>query len=317
MFTPSQHRNPTILLNNFGNCDQLVYQQNFPFPSPSTSQVLIENAFAGVNPIDYKTRQGLGWLAQHLAPQLPAILGLDFAGTVVQSIPNSTINIGDRVCGLNLNAGCYSRYLSIEPQFLAKIPEKVTLAQAAALPTAGLTAYQLIRQANLQAGEKVLLSAPAGGVGHLLLQLLKQQQVEVTVLCSAEKAEFALALGADHWLDYHHPETFPDLFVDLFIDLIGGNYGVTALKLVKNQGRVICVPTIHVPLLQQAGAERGLKVEQILVSPNSQDLTALLSLLAKGELKLHLSHIFPLSDVAKTHHLLESGRTIGKLVLQL
>lgn len=306
-----------VSIAKFGGVEVLAFQTELAMPTVGEGQVLVENHFAAVNPVDFKTRMGLGWAAEKFKQHFPVILGFDFAGVVKQADPTTGLQTGDRVCALSFNGGAYSRYVVAEANLLAKIPDNISFAQAAALPTAGVTALQIIKQANLQVGQHIVLSAPLGGVGHLLLQLLKQHNVTVSVLCSTAKMAQARALGADNCFDYTDPASYPQLEADLFIDLVGGNAGVSALSMLKPQARVICVPTIYVPLLQQAGVERGLQVEKILVEPNACDLQHLLTQLSQQQIQLHIAHIFPIREIREAHQLLETGRVSGKILLDL
>lgn len=310
-------QNYGVTISQFGEADVLTYQENLPLPTINDHQVLVEVHFAGINPIDFKTRKGLGWAAEKFKSQFPAILGFDLAGIVVQAGANSGFQVGDKVAALTFAGGAYSRYVAVDSDLVAKVPDTVTLAQAGAMPTAAVTAYQILQQANPQPKQHVLLSAPLGGVGHLLLQLLATQDITISVICSPTKNDTARKLGADQCFDYHHPEQYPDLQADIFIDLVGGESGVAALKMVKKNGRVICIPTIHVPLLQEAGAQQQLQVEKMLAVPNSADLTNMLNRLAEHSLTLQIAKIFPIQEIQSAHRLLETGRTQGKIVLAL
>ena len=310
-------QNYGVTISEFGEADVLTFQEHLPLPTINENQVLIENHYASINPVDFKTRKGLGWGAEKFKSQFPAILGFDVAGIVVQAGATSGFKVGDRVAALTFEGGAYSRYVAVNAELVARVPTDVSLEQAGAIPTVATTAYQILKQANIQTGQHILLSAPLGGVGHLLLQLLAKQAVKISVICSPAKNEAALALGANQCFDYHHPEQYPDLQADLFIDLVGGESGVAALKMVKANGRVICIPTIHVPLLQQAGAQQHLHVEKMLAVPNSTDLTTMLGYLADHSLTLQIAKVFPIQEIQTAHRLLESGRTQGKIVLDL
>lgn len=306
-----------VTISRFGDVDVLDVAQSLPTPEIGDNDILLEVAFAGVNPVDYKTRQGLGWGAEKFKSQFPAVLGFDMAGVVAKAGANSGFAVGERVAALSFDGGGYSRYAKVDATIVARLPENVSMQQAAALPTVGVTAYQIIKQAKLQAGQKVMLSAPAGGVGHILLQLLKQHDVEIVAICSSAKKAWVEAQGVSEVVDYTAITTFPDVQADLFIDLVGGDSGVQALAGVKAGGRVICVPSIHVPLLQEAGDARGLQVEKILATPNAADLTALLAMLSHKTLQVDIAAIFAWHDLAIAHQQLETGRTQGKLIIAL
>ncbi|MGR3807011.1 NADP-dependent oxidoreductase [Pasteurella testudinis] len=306
-----------VTISEFGAPEVLTLQAHLPLPQINDNQVLIETHYAAVNPVDYKTRLGLGWGAEKFKAQFPAVLGFDAAGVIAQAGSNSGFQVGERVAVLTFDGGAYSRYFAVNADLVARVPDGVSLQQAAALPTAGVTAYQLVKQADLQAGQKVLVSAAAGGVGHLLIQLLRRLPLEIIAICSPTKQAYLQTLGVSRFLDYTALQSYSPLAADIFLDLAGGEAGVKALSAVKDGGRVICVPTIHVPLLQQAGESRGLQVEKILAQPNAADLSALLALLARQQLQIEIADSYPLSQIQAAHRTLEQGRTQGKIILDL
>ncbi|MGR6980457.1 NADP-dependent oxidoreductase [Testudinibacter sp. P27/CKL/0425] len=312
---PHSFTNYGVTLSEFGAAEVLTFQAQLPLPEINDDQILLETHYAGINPVDYKTRLGLGWGAEKFKSQFPAVLGFDAAGVVAKAGVNSGFQVGERVAVLTFDGGAYSRYFAVNADLVARVPDGVSLQQAAALPTAGVTALQLVNQANLQAGQTVLISAPAGGVGHLAVQLLKQLPVKIVAICSAAKQAYAQKLGAHDCLDYTALEHYPALDADIFLDLVGGEAGVKALAAVKQGGRVICVPTIHVPLLQQAGESRQLQVEKILAQPSAAALSELLAKLADHSLQIEIAETYPLTQIQQAHRQLEQGRTQGKIIL--
>lgn len=314
---PKILNNYGITLSEFGTADVLIPQPHLPLPNINDDQILLETHYAGLNPIDYKTRQGLGWGAEKFKNQLPAILGFDASGIVAKAGKNSGFQVGERVAALTFDGGAYSHYFAINANLVARIPDTVSLQQAAALPTAGVTALQILRQANLKTGQKILLSAPAGGVGHVLLQLLKQQQFDVIAICSPSKQAYIAQFGIQHFLDYTALNTYPELNASLFIDLVGGETGINALSAVNIGGRVICVPTLYAAKLQQAGISRQLQVEKILAQPNAADLSTLLAYIAQQQLHLEITAIYPWSEIQAAHRQLEQGHTQGKMILDM
>ena len=225
------------LIREFGEPEVMKYQDGVDIPELQDDQVLVKVAYAGINPVDYKTRQGKGWGAENIQKQKfdnnqPAILGFDVSGTVVDS-NSDEFAIGDRVAALTFTGGCYAQYVAVDTKMLAKVPESVTLEQAGALPCIGQTALQFVEFADIKEGEHVVINAPAGGVGHLLIQLLmdkvSRDDIKVTVICSPEKyAKLGELIDTDKlagWIDYTKDEAFPDLQADVLLDLVGDDAG--------------------------------------------------------------------------------------------
>lgn len=169
---PNSHKPNTqhaVLIREFGEPEVMNYQDGVAVPELGDEQVLVKITYAGINPVDYKTRQGKGWGADNIRKDKfdndkPAILGFDVSGEVVSS-NSDQFTIGDKVAALNFGGGCYAEYVTVDAKLLAKVPEGVTLKQAGALPCAGQTALQFVEFADIKAGEHVVMNAPAGGVG--------------------------------------------------------------------------------------------------------------------------------------------------------
>ncbi len=318
-----------VLIREFGEPEVMIYQDNVAIPELTDNQVLVKIAYAGINPVDYKTRQGKGWGAAAIQKDKfdqnePAILGFDMAGTVVES-RSADFAVGDKVAALTFDGGCYAEYVAVDAKMLAAVPEEVTLEQAGALPCIGQTALQFAEFANIKDGEHVVMNAPAGGVGHLLIQLLMDKvaknNIKVTLICSAEKYEKLDSLIATGelagWIDYTKNEPFPKLQADVLLDLVGDEAGVRALKVVKESGRVYVLPTIWVDKLKEAGSQKNLSVEGYAAQRNGEDMARVLQLVADGQLTLRLQQTYPLSEVVAAHHELQKGDAFGKLILKV
>lgn len=318
-----------VVITSFGDPDVMSYQDNVAVPSLKAGQVLVKIAAAGINPVDYKTRQGKGWGADKIQQEKfdqgkAAILGFDLAGEVVASQSNK-FNVGDKVAALNFDGGGYSEFAAVDDSLLAKIPETVSLTQAGALPCAGQTAKQFLDFAAIKKGDHVVMNAPAGGVGHILIQLLTQEAQEndlkVTVICSPEKYQkLAGLIDKNHlagWIDYTKNEEFPELNADMLLDLIGDDAGVRALTALKSGARVFVLPTIWAQKLKKAGENKSLSVEGFAVTPNGDTMAQILQQLADGKIQLHIDKEFVLSEVIAAHKQLEQGDSFGKIVLQV
>lgn len=318
-----------VLIREFGAPEVMIYQDDVAIPELTDDQVLVKTAYAGINPVDYKTRQGKGWGAANIQKDKfnhdqPAILGFDMSGTVVKS-SSTDFMVGDKVAALTFDGGCYAEYVAVDAKLLAHVPEAVSLEQAGALPCVGQTALQFTEFANIKDGEHVVMNAPAGGVGHLLIQLLMNKiaknNIEVTLICSAGKYEKLNSLidtsQLAGWIDYTKEEAFPELQADVLLDLVGDEAGVRALKVVKDSGRVYVLPTIWVDKLKEAGSQKNLSVEGYAAQRNGEDMARVLQLVADGQLTLRLQQTYPLSEVVAAHHELQKSDAFGKLVLKV
>ena len=318
-----------VLIREFGEPEVMTYQDAVAIPELTDDQVLIKIAYAGINPVDYKTRQGKGWGAANIQKDKfdhdqPAILGFDMSGTVVKS-SSTDFTVGDKVAALTFDGGCYAEYVAVDAKLLAHVPEAVSLQQAGSLPCIGQTALQFAEFANIKDGEHVVMNAPAGGVGHLLIQILMDKvaknNIKVTLICSAEKYEKLNSLidtsQLTGWIDYTKNEPFPKLQADVLLDLVGDEAGVRALKVVKDFGRVYVLPTIWVDKLKEAGSQKNLSVEGYAAQRNGEDMARILQLVADGQLTLRLQKTYPLSEVVAAHHELQKGDAFGKLVLKV
>lgn len=318
-----------ITLNEFGSAEVLHYQTNVDLPEMGDNQVMVKIAYTSVNPIDYKTRQGLGWGAENIknnqfSQGKPAILGFEMSGEVVASKADK-FKVGDKVCALSFASACYAQYTAVDSDLIAKVPDAVDLKTAGALPCVGTTALQMIDFAKIQSGEHVVMNAPAGGVGHVALQMLmdkiEQQGIKLTLICSPEKYENLAGLidtsKLAGWIDYTKDEVFPELEADLLFDLVGNDAGVRALSVLKQGGRVVVLPSIWVDKLQEAGADKGIQVDGLIATPNGKDISKVLADIAAGKLKLHIQTTYPLAQAKEAHREMEKGRAFGKIVLEV
>ncbi|MGR3899803.1 NADP-dependent oxidoreductase [Psychrobacter sp. 1176_08] len=318
-----------VLIHEFGEPEVMKYQDSVAIPELADNQVLVKIAYAGINPVDYKTRQGKGWGADNIRKEKfdndqPAILGFDMAGEVVKS-NSGQFSEGEQVAALSFNGGCYAEYVAIDANLLAKVPTSVTLEQAGALPCIGQTALQFVEFADIKAGEHVVINAPAGGVGHLLIQLLAEkiakENIKVTVICSPEKyAKLEQLIDTSKltgWIDYTKDEAFPDLQADMLLDLVGGEAGVRALSVLRSGARVNVLPTIWVDKLKEAGQQKNLDVAGYKAQRSGEDMACVLQLVADGKLTLIIQQVYPLSEVVTAHHALQNGDAFGKIVLKV
>jgi NADPH:quinone reductase-like Zn-dependent oxidoreductase len=287
-----------------------------PRPDPAPTEVLVRVAAAGVNPVDWKVRLRGGFVGEP-----PFTIGWDVAG-VVEAIGYGVTRFaaGDRVFGMPRfprEAAAYAEYVTSPSRQLARIPDGLSDVEAAALPLAGLTAWQaLVETADVGRGTRVLVLAAAGGVGHLAVQIAKARGAYVIGTARASKHAFLRSLGADEMLDYTSDDVAERVRdADVLLDLVGGEAAAASLGALRDGGVCVAVASgAGLPQLQELAGER-VRVAGLLVEPDRAGLEAIAGLVAEGMLRPHVAHTFPLAEAARAHELSESGRTQGKLVL--
>jgi NADPH:quinone reductase-like Zn-dependent oxidoreductase len=285
-------------------------------PEPGVGEILVQVHAAGLNPVDWKTRAYGG---------LPGrsgdfTLGWDVSGTVAAvGLGVRLYEVGDEVYGMPRFpqfANAYSEYVTAPARHFARKPAGLTHTEAAALPLAGLTAYQsLVDIAGIEAGQRVLVHAAAGGVGHLAVQIAKAKGTYVIATASAAKHAYLKGIGADEVIDYtagDFAEQVSD--VDIVIDGVGDEYTARSAPVVRDGGYLITLPgPADVPEAEQTRIKAGFSI----VEPDQIGLNAMTALVDAGQLKPTVSETYALDEVAKAHASLESGRTIGKIVLTI
>ncbi|HGY9589648.1 TPA: NADP-dependent oxidoreductase [Vibrio harveyi] len=309
-----------IAITEFGNAEVLAIQTTST-PTPQTGEVLVKVAYSGVNPIDVKTRAGLGWAAAQNKDNLPWVPGYDISGKVVScGEDTSRFQEGDEVAGFigfPIRGGGYSQYVCVPESELSYVPNSVALEAAAVLPLAGQTAAQALSKANVTEGDRVLILAGAGGVGHLAVQIAVATKAEVFTTCSERNLDYLATLGA-HAVNYQFApvsERVED--VDVLIDLVGGDAALDALKCLTDNARVITVPTITAELICEKAKLLGFEASGMLVEPDREQLDTLLYMVGVGLLKTEVQHVYPMTDVIEAHKQVESGRTRGKVLLDM
>jgi NADPH:quinone reductase-like Zn-dependent oxidoreductase len=284
-----------------------------PRPDAGPGEVLVRVAAAGVNPADWKIRSG----AVRRLAEPPFTLGLDVAG-VVEAVGEgvSGFRPGDAVFGNTFPPdGSYAEFAAVPQERLAHVPDGLDLVQAAALPTAVLTAWQpLVRVAGVSAGQRVLVHAAAGGIGHLAVQIAKARGAHVIGTARAAKHAFLRGLGADELVDYtaeDFAETVRD--VDVVLDPIAGDYGPRSLRTLKPGGLLVDVRGTGPDRteVRRLADERGLRFVEFGFTPSGADLAEA----AGAGVRAVVEEVLPLADAAKAHALSETGRVTGKIVL--
>ena len=288
-----------------------------PRPTPIPTEVLVRTRAAGVNPVDWKTRTRGGFVGEP-----PFTVGWDVAGVVEEvGYGVTTLSVGDRVFGMPRfphEAAAYAEYVTSPSRQLARIPDALGEVEAGALPLAGLTAWQaLVETADVGPGQRILVLAAAGGVGHLAVQIAKARGAHVLGTARAEKHPFLAQLGVDEAIDYTSEDVAERArHVDVALDAVGGDAASDALRAVRDEGIVVTLSGTSVGALRELAGDR-IRVVGILVEPDRAGLEALADLATAGTLRPHVSRTFPLADAARAHELGETGRTQGKLVLTI
>ncbi|MDR8413831.1 NADP-dependent oxidoreductase [Nonomuraea sp. 3-1Str] len=283
-------------------------------PEPLSGEVLVRVRASGLNPVDAAVRSG----AYPLLGQPPFGVGWDISGVVAEAAPGARYKVGEEVYGMPFfprAATGYAEYVATPSRQVARKPASLDHVQAAALPLAGLTAWQgLVDAAGVQAGDRVLIHRAAGGVGHLAVQIAKARGAYVIALASAGKHEFVRSLGADEVIDYQTAD-FTEAVHDVDVVLDSNARGESSLAVLKPGG-------ILVSIMEHANAELAARVEAagrrfagVSVEPDYAALEAIAALVDAGAIRPHVQETFPLEEAGKAHEVLEGGQVRGKLVL--
>ncbi|PAV25433.1 alcohol dehydrogenase [Tamilnaduibacter salinus] len=309
-----------IQYHRFGDSSVLTLD-DAAIPAPGPGDVCLRVAGAGLNPIDWKTRQGLGFAARQIEDCLPWTPGYDVSGVVTATGDGvTTLAEGDRVMGMigfPGEGGGYAEYAVASAEELVQVPEELDLVSAGALPLAALTAWQaLFEMADLQPDHKVLIHAAAGGVGHLAVQFARAHGAHVIATASETNGDFLASLGADEILDYRKDDVVDDCYgLDVVLDLVGGDTGKRSLHALGEHGVLVTVPTVTADDIITEAENRGLKAHGMTVRPEVFHLEEIAELIEDGDVRLHVDAVFPLADAARAHERLEMGHGRGKLVL--
>ncbi|MBT2379693.1 NADP-dependent oxidoreductase [Streptomyces sp. ISL-111] len=289
-------------------------------PVPGRGEILVRVHAAGVNPTDWKTRER-GVFATGARP--PFTLGFDVAG-VVEAVGGGVtlFEVGDEVFGMPRfphPAGAYAEYVAAPTRHFAPRPKGLDHIQAGALPLASLTAWQaLVDTAKVQPGQRVLVHAAAGGVGHLAVQIAKARGAYVIGTASAAKHELLRSLGADELIDYRtqdFAETLRD--VDVVLDTLGGPNWARSLQTLRPGGTLISILPLDDTFPAEAAEAAGIRAVFMLVEPDHAGLREVTSLVEGGRLRVIVDEVFPLEEAVRAHTLGETGRTTGKIVLSI
>ncbi|MGY6026725.1 NADP-dependent oxidoreductase [Streptomyces spinosirectus] len=295
---------------------EVLKEVELPRPEPRTNEVLVRVRAAGVNPTDWKHRATGGFLGRP-----PFVLGWDVSGVVeAVGIGVARFRPGDEVYGMlsyPFGHGSHAEYVTAPARWFAHKPASLDHTRAGALPLVSLTAWQaLVEYADVRPGQRVLVHAAAGGVGHVAVQIAKARGAYVIGTASAGKHEFLRGLGVDEAVDYRETdfaEAVKD--VDVVLDTMGGDTGQRSLRVLRPGGIVVSIIPIGSDEFPDEAERLGVRALRMLVDASSSDLEAITELVEAGKLRPEIAGTFPLAEAAEAHRLGETGRTSGKLVL--
>jgi alcohol dehydrogenase len=329
------------VLTRYGDADAMQLR-DVPEPSPGPGELLIQVHAAGLNPVDYKIRQGKLRMLTHL--DLPRVAGSELAGVVAETGPGVTrFTVGDRVFARvdKKKLGAYAPYVAVEQSLVAAMPQSLDFVQAAGLPLAGLTALQALRdELAVSPGDHVFISGGAGGVGTLAIQLANWLGATVATTASAASTELVRSLGAETVVDYRQ-QKFIDVLRDYdgAFDLTGGQDLPDSFAILKRGAKTVSIAGIPEPVTARAdlnagplitgllwlasakirrkAQQAGVSYRYLFMHPSGADLDVLSGLVDDGQLRPVIDRVFPFEQIADAFAYLEQGHAKGKVVVQL
>ncbi|BDZ45645.1 NADP-dependent oxidoreductase [Naasia aerilata] len=308
-----------VTADHAGSPDTLV-PATVAAPVRIGSEVLVRVVAAGVNPVDAKTRAGRGVAKAATWPLVP---GFDFSGVVVEA-PYAAFgpSPGDEVFGMTAfprTTGSYAEYVSVPALNVTRKPSVLSHQEAAAVPLAALTAWgAVVELAKAHEGQRVLIHAGAGGVGHFAVQFAAYFGAEVTTTASPRNAAWLTSLGASRVLDYT-AEPFEEVLsdFDVVLDGIGGDTAKRSLEVLRPGGTLVSLPSGSWPTMAEDAAAAGIRATGFWVVPDGRTLSVIARLITSGDVKVTADAVFPLEEAADAHRLIEGGHVRGKVVLRV
>jgi NADPH:quinone reductase-like Zn-dependent oxidoreductase len=301
-----------IRIHEFGGPEVLKYE-DVPEPQLGPGEIRIKIIAAGVNPIDWKIRRGLvGSLP------LPMIMGLDVAGTV-DMVGGGEIPFkpGDEVFAkVSIGKGGYADYTVARSTEMARKPKSIGFVESAAIPTAGLAAWQSIFDlAGLEKGQSVLIHGAAGGVGTFAVQFAKWKGAHVIGTASEKNAEFLKSIGADEVIDYKN-QRFEDLVsnMDVVLDTVGGDTFERSWGVLKPGGFLV---TTVASIPEGAPEKHGVRAKRVMTQSDGKELAQIAAIIDEQQIRPIVTTVLPLADAQKAHEMSESLHTRGKIVLRV
>lgn len=309
------------VIDTFGSSANLEVR-DIPRPVIGPTQILVEVHAAGVNPIDWKIREGT--MSARFGEVFPMVLGLDVSGVVVETGKAVTqFSRGDEVWARSDNGpgGCYAQYVALNPATVARKPAELSYLEAGSMPLAALTCLYGLRDCGqLKAGNKLLIVGASGGVGVFALQVAKIMGAHVTAVCSGRNTDLVRELGADQVIDYTREDIFQaDDRYDVIYDAVGTLDVAEAKRQLADEGiYMTLVPVPGIDFFLPGQTERVARKGYFVAwTPSGADLDILSGWVRDGRLKPVIDSVFSLDDIRKAHERSETLRAAGKIVVQV
>jgi len=308
-------------INRYGRSEVIEINQNTPLLNLSSEKILVDVKAAGVNPIDWKIREG--YMKQMISLQFPSTLGMDFSGIIKEvskDISTEEYKQGDEVYGqssvTNGGTGAFAEIALTNTDNVALKPKSLNYAEAAALPLVGVSAWQaLVENMELSKDQKILIHGGAGGIGSIAIPLAKNLDAYVATTASSDDKEFVQNLGADEVIDYKSQD-FEELVhdYDAVYDTVGGQIYTKSFKVLKKGG--IIVSMLEPPnsdLMEKFGVKAIFQLTQV----NKDRLTQLAKWIDKNNIKIHVDKTFSLDETAKALDYVKDVHPRGKVIIKI
>jgi alcohol dehydrogenase len=306
-------------ISKYGGSEVVEVNKNAPKPTVPVGRVLVDVYAAGVNPVDWKVREG--YMSKMAPLKFPATLGGDFSGIVETAGAGvSGFTKGDEVYGRDglpgSGSGSFADFISVEAKVTSRKPKNVNHIEAAALPLTGISALQaLTEHMGLSKGKKILIHGGAGGIGTMAIQLAKHLGAYVATTASEKDIQYVKELGADEAMDYRR-QSFEDLMhdYDAVYDTVGGETYTKSYRVLKKGG-------VIVSMLEQPNSELmkryGVKAVGQFTQATSERLNKLTELVEKGAIKVHVDRVFPLEQAREALDYQQQAKARGKIVIRI
>ncbi|GIO22901.1 NADP-dependent oxidoreductase [Oceanobacillus sp. J11TS1] len=307
-----------IIIEEYGDASVLK-EADVDVPKIKADQVLLEVYATSVNPIDWKIREG--YLKDGISLDFPIILGWDAAG-IVKEVGNKVTSVkpGDRIFTrpATTSQGTYAEYVPVDESRLAKLPDSISFTEAAAVPLAGLTAWQcLFDFGKLQKDQKVLIHAGSGGVGSFTIQFAKHAGAYVATTASEKNKALVHDLGADQFINYNE-EDFEKVLsnYDLVVDTLGGDILDKSMNVLRSGGKLVSVSGQPD---QEKAKQKDIEADFLWLRENGKQLAEIASLMESGKVKSVIGSYYPLTaeGLKEAHQLSETGHSKGKIVIEV